>query len=163
MSRNRVRRAAPAESVKSTARPARPGFAPPGLLPLGAIAAGIGLLPPQAFAPAASAAPAAGAASAPARAGATLAPIAVRAKAETDQNSLRATTTTIGRGNQDLNDVPQSVTIMTEKLLDDRRADTVNQALHYAGGITFQAAEGGEEDIRLRGFSLTASGDIYAD
>ncbi len=25
------------------------------------------------------------------------------------------------------------------------------------------AAEGGEEDIRLRGFSLTASGDIYID
>ena len=31
------------------------------------------------------------------------------------------------------------------------------------GGITFQAAEGGEEDIRLRGFSLAASGDIYID
>ena len=60
--------------------------------------------------------------------------------------------------------MPQSVTIMTEKLLDDRRADTrATQALHYAGGITFQAAEGGEEDIRLRGFSLTASGDIYVD
>jgi len=163
------RRAAPAVCVEKPARPARAGIAPAGLLPLGAMAAGIGLLPLQAFAQAAApsapaaAASAAGAASAPPRAGATLAPIAVRAKAETDQNSLRATTTTIGRGNQDLNDVPQSVTIMTEKLLDDRRADTVNQALHYAGGITFQAAEGGEEDIRLRGFSLTASGDIYAD
>ena len=75
---------------------------------------------------------------------------------------MRATTTTVGRGSQDM-DVPQSVTIMTEKLLDDRRADTVREALHYAGGITFQAAEGGEEDIRLRGFSLTASGDIYID
>ncbi|HZT55339.1 MAG TPA: TonB-dependent receptor, partial [Burkholderiaceae bacterium] len=30
-------------------------------------------------------------------------------------------------------------------------------------GVTFLAAEGGEEDIRLRGFSLAASGDIYVD
>ena len=92
-----------------------------------------------------------------------LAPITVRAKAETDQNSVRATTTTVGRGNQDLRDMPQSMTILTEKLIEDRRADTVKDALHYTAGITFQAAEGGEEDIRLRGFSLTASGDIYVD
>ena len=51
----------------------------------------------------------------------------------------------------------------TEKLMEDRRADTVKEALHYTAGISFMAAEGGEEDIRLRGFSLTASGDIYAD
>ena len=92
-----------------------------------------------------------------------LAPTTVRAKAETDKDSVRATTTTVGRGNQDLRDVPQSTTILTEKLLEDRRTDTVRDALHYTAGITFQAAEGGEEDIRLRGFSLTASGDIYAD
>ena len=60
--------------------------------------------------------------------------------------------------------MPQSVTVMTEKLIDDRHADTrASEALHYTGGITFQAAEGGEEDIRLRGFSLAASGDIYVD
>ena len=59
--------------------------------------------------------------------------------------------------------MPQSTTILTEKLLEDRHTDTVREALHYTAGITFQAAEGGEEDIRLRGFSLTASGDIYID
>ena len=47
--------------------------------------------------------------------------------------------------------------------MDDRRVDTLKEALHYTAGITFQAAEGGEEDIRLRGFSLTASGDIFID
>ena len=87
----------------------------------------------------------------------------MKAKAETDQNSVRATTTTIGKGNQDLRDIPQSVTIVTEKLIEDRRIDTVKEALHHTAGITFQAAEGGEEDIRLRGFSLAASGDIYVD
>ena len=76
---------------------------------------------------------------------------------------MRATTSTIGKGQQELRDIPQSVTIVTEKLMEDRRIDTLKQALHQAAGITFQAAEGGEEDIRLRGFSLAASGDIYVD
>ena len=58
-------------------------------------------------------------------------------------------------------DVPQSVTIVTERLMDDRRVDTLNEALHLMGGISFLAAEGGEQDIRLRGFSI--SGDIYVD
>ena len=44
-------------------------------------------------------------------------PIAVKAKVETDQNSVRATTSTIGRGNQELRDIPQSVTVVTEKLM----------------------------------------------
>jgi catecholate siderophore receptor len=90
-------------------------------------------------------------------------PISVKAKAETDANSVRAITSTIGKGNQDLRDIPQSVTVITEKLIEDRRIDTLKQALHQTAGITFQAAEGGEEDIRLRGFSLAASGDIYVD
>ena len=127
---------------------------------LGALAAGFGLASASALAQVApAAAPPASAASA----GATLGTISVKARAETDQNSVRATTTGIGRVDQDLRDVPQGVTILTEKLLEDRRTDTVKDALHYTGGISFQAAEGGEEDIRLRGFSLTASGDIYVD
>lgn len=93
----------------------------------------------------------------------TMQQISVKAKAETDANSVRATTSSIGKGNQDLRDIPQSVTVITEKLIEDRRIDTLKQALHQTAGITFQAAEGGEEDIRLRGFSLAASGDIYVD
>ena len=50
--------------------------------------------------------------------------------------------------------MPQSVTVVTERLIDDRNVDTLNEALHLMGGISFLAAEGGEEDIRLRGFSL---------
>ncbi|HSW04124.1 MAG TPA: TonB-dependent receptor plug domain-containing protein, partial [Aquabacterium sp.] len=93
----------------------------------------------------------------------TLQPISVKAKTETDATSVRATTSTIGKGNQDLRDIPQSLTVVTEKLLDDRRVDTLKQALHQTGGVTFMAAEGGEEDVRLRGFSLATSGDIYVD
>jgi catecholate siderophore receptor len=91
---------------------------------------------------------------------------AVRAKAQAEpsgKDSLRATTTTIGKGRQELRDVPQSVTVVTEKLIDDRNLDTLKDTLKQTAGIAFQAAEGGEEDIRLRGFSLQASGDIFID
>jgi len=135
------------------------------LLPLGALAAGFGLVHVAAFAQVAPSpgVPAAPASAASAPQGTVLQTISVKAQAETDQSSVRATTSTIGRGTQDLKDIPQSVTVITEKLMKDRRVDTVKEALHYTAGITFQAAEGGEEDIRLRGFSLTASGDIFID
>ena len=137
--------------------PADNTTAPRRLLPLGALAAGFGLLHVSALAQTAPAAPAA------AKPETTMQPITVKAQAETDATSVRAITSTIGKGNQDLRDIPQSVTVLTEKLLEDRRVDTLKQALHQTAGVSFMAAEGGEEDIRLRGFSLAASGDIYVD
>ena len=134
------------------------------LLPLGALAAGFGLLNSGAWAQTApeAPAPAASAASAPAaRPETTMQPISVKAKAESDATSLRAATTGVAKGSQDIMDVPQAVTIITERLMNDRQVDTLNEALHLMGGISFLAAEGGEQDIRLRGFSI--SGDIYAD
>ena len=79
------------------------------------------------------------------------------------RDSLRTTTTAIGKGVQALRDVPQSVTVVTEKLLDDRNLTTLKESLRQAGGVSFQAAEGAEEDIRLRGFSLQSTGDIFID
>jgi catecholate siderophore receptor len=128
-------------------------FTPP-ILPLGALAAGFGLISATALAQTAPAAP---------KPETTMQPISVKAQAETDANSVRANTTTIGKGTQDVRDIPQSLTILTEKLFEDRRVETLKQALQQTGGISFQAAEGGEEDVRLRGFSLAASGDIYVD
>ena len=98
-------------------------------------------------------------------AAATLKPVIVKEKAEAPEgkDALRATTTSIGKGQQALRDIPQSVTVVTEKLVDDRNLDTLKDVLHNTAGVTFQAAEGGEEDIRLRGFSLATSGDIFVD
>ena len=95
----------------------------------------------------------------------TLSTVTVREKAETAEgkDSLRATETSIGKGKQQLRDIPQSITVVTEKQLDDRNLDTVKDALKQTAGITFQAAEGGEEDIRLRGFALSTTGDIFVD
>ena len=94
-----------------------------------------------------------------------LKPVVVRERAEAPEgkDALRATTTSIGKGKQALRDIPQSVTVVTEKLVDDRNLDTLKDVLHNTAGVTFQAAEGGEEDIRLRGFSLATTGDIFVD
>ncbi|HAU57927.1 MAG TPA: TonB-dependent siderophore receptor, partial [Comamonadaceae bacterium] len=95
----------------------------------------------------------------------TLATVTVKEHAEAPEgkDSVRATETTIGKGRQPLRDIPQSVTVVTERLIDDRNLDTVKEALKNTAGITFLAAEGGEEDIRLRGFALQSTGDMFID
>ena len=95
----------------------------------------------------------------------TLTPVVVKEKAEAAQgkDTIKVERTTIGKGNQELRNIPQSITVLTEKLITDRNFDTVRDVLRNTGGISFLAAEGGEEDIKLRGFSLQGSGDVFAD
>ena len=138
---------------------------PHALLPLGALAAGFGLasasLAQTATTPAAPSKPA----SAPATPAETTLPV-VRAKATVEKSGkedYQATETQIGKGKQELRDIPQSITVVTEKLIDDRNLDTMKDVLKNTAGITFMAAEGGEEDIRLRGFPLQATGDVFID
>ena len=102
---------------------------------------------------------------APADSGKTLSTVTVKEAAEAPEgkDSIRATDTTIGKGRQQLRDIPQSVTVVTEKLMDDRNLDTMKEVLKTTGGISFLAAEGGEEDIRLRGFALQSTGDVFVD
>ena len=121
------------------------------LLPLGALAAGFGLIPAQALSqtqtqtqPAAAPTAAASAPAGDAARQTTMPAIAVKAKQESDATSLRATTTSVAKGTQDVLDVPQSVTVVTERLMDERRVDTLDEALKLMGGISFLAAEGGE-------------------
>lgn len=79
------------------------------------------------------------------------------------KTSLRAKRSSIAKGDQAIRDIPQSITVVTERLMDDRNLDDFKEVLRNTAGITFQAGETGEEDIRLRGFSLVQSGDIYVD
>lgn len=143
----------------SQAHPAslRSSLAPSFVPSLGALAAGVGLslLGTAALAQTAPDAPAE----------VTLPAVTVK---ETNhkpeaKTTYQATTTTIGKGKQALRDIPQSITVVTEKLITDRNLDTMKDVLRQTAGITFQAAEGGEEDIRLRGFSLQTTGDIFLD
>ncbi|MBK6651143.1 MAG: TonB-dependent receptor plug domain-containing protein, partial [Betaproteobacteria bacterium] len=92
----------------------------------------------------------------------TLSSVTVKEKAE-GKDAVRATSTGIGKGQQALRDIPQSITVVTEKLMDDRNLDNLKDVLRNTAGVTFQAAEGGEEDIRVRGFSLATMGDLFID
>ena len=151
--KSRRPRVAAATAAEATARR---------LLPLGALAAGFGLIPAHALAQTPPAeTPAAAASSDSGARATTMPPISVKARQENDATSLRATSAGVAKGTKDVLDVPQSVTVVTERLMDDRRVDTLDEALRLMGGISFLAAEGGEQDIRLRGFSLAR--DIYVD
>ena len=79
------------------------------------------------------------------------------------KENLLVKKTSIAKGNQELKDIPQTVTVMTEKLMDDRNLDDFREVLKTTAGVTFMAGETGEEDVRMRGFSLGQAGDIYVD
>ena len=145
-------------NAQDTSKPST-SAAVPALRPLGAMLLA-GSLAGGAWAQAATpAAPAA----------ATLGTVTVRdstlkdSGATNSKNELRVKRTQIGKGDQDLRDIPQSVTVMTEKLMNDRNLDDFREVLRSTAGVTFQAGETGEEDVRLRGFSLGQAGDIYRD
>lgn len=91
--------------------------------------------------------------------------VTVRADAERSEgkDEYYVTRSRIGKVDQELKDIPQSVTIVTEKLMTDRDMFTLKDVLKNTAGVSFLAAEGGEEDIRLRGFSMAGSGDIFVD
>jgi catecholate siderophore receptor len=96
----------------------------------------------------------------------TLKTVTVRDKQESPtqaKESLLVKKTGIAKGDQALKDIPQTVTVMTEKLMNDRNLDDLREVLKTTSGVTFLAGETGEEDVRMRGFSLQQAGDIYAD
>ncbi|WP_422010698.1 TonB-dependent receptor [Roseateles sp.] len=127
------------------------------ILPLGALAAGFGL----ASAALAQTAPAP---TPPAQGDNVLPVVRARASAEKQgKDDYQATETRIGKGKQDIRDIPQSLTVITEKVMDDRNFSNVKEVLKNTSGITFQAAEGGEEDIKIHGISLQSTGDIFID
>ena len=94
----------------------------------------------------------------------TLSTVTVKEAASVQgKDTLLLKKTTVGKGKQDIKDIPQSVTVFTEKLMNDRNQDDFREVLRTTAGVTFQAGETGEEDVRLRGFSLGQAGDIYTD
>lgn len=95
----------------------------------------------------------------------TLTPVTVTDTADVQgKDSLLTKKTSIGKGTQEMRDIPQSITVITEKLIDDIKLDTLKDALHYTAGITFAATENGTDaDIRLRGFPIATTGDLMID
>ena len=95
--------------------------------------------------------------------GKTLAPVTVTSTRDRAAQTYQSGITRVGKTPLAAKDIPQSLTIVNEKLLHDQGKDSLKSALENVVGITFEAAEGGRvgDNIRLRGFS--AAGDIYLD
>lgn len=84
----------------------------------------------------------------------------VRPAAET---SYQAGQTRIGKQDALPINIPQAVTIVPEKLMTERNAHTLKEALRNVPSLTFNAGEGGRigDNITIRGYS--AVGDLYLD
>ena len=95
--------------------------------------------------------------------GKTLKTVTIKDTMDRKNQTYQSGLTTVGKAPAAAKDIPQSLTVVTEKLLHDQGKDTVKEALQNVPGITFEAGEGGRigDNIRLRGF--TVAGDIYLD
>ena len=87
----------------------------------------------------------------------------LKANETKEKQGYKANSTSLGKSNQAVKDIPQSVTIIPEKLIQDRNAYTMKEALRNVAGLTFNAGEGGRigDNITIRGYS--AVGDLYLD
>jgi len=126
-------------------------------LPLGAMLTGVGFTPLPVLAQDATGAR-------PKTPTETVLPaVQVEDSAVQESTGYRGGTTRIGKVKQLAKDIPQSVTIVPEKLIVERGSDTLKDALRNVAGLTFNAAEGGRigDNITLRGYSAVS--DLYLD
>src|SRR5262249_18824519 len=75
----------------------------------------------------------------------------------------QATQSTLSRYPVPLRDTPQTVNVVTQQVIQEQRATTMDDALRYVPGITFSAGEGGQQGDGpiIRGF--VARGDLFRD
>ena len=90
----------------------------------------------------------------------TMAPVTVSAapviSATTEgSGAYTARAVTIGKGEQALKDLPQSVSVVTRQLLDEQNLTTVYDTLASTTGMTIQQSPQGGKYIYARGFDLT--------
>ena len=145
-------------SPSAAASPNTPTAVNKALLPLGAL-----MLAASVSGWAQNSAPEAGAISTAAMEGKSLAPVTVTDTRDRAAQTYQSGITSVGKVPVAAKDVPQSLTVVNEKLIHDQGKDSFKSALENVIGITFEAGEGGRvgDNIRLRGFS--AAGDIYQD
>lgn len=94
---------------------------------------------------------------------AVLPQVTVKDNKYTPEKSYQGNKTRVGKTSQLPKDIPQSVTIVPQQLIQDRSANSLKDALRNVAGLTFNAGEGGRigDNITLRGYS--AVGDLYLD
>ena len=87
----------------------------------------------------------------------------IEVQGETGGGGYQATQSTLSRYPVPLIDTPQTVNVVTQKVIQDQRSTTMDDALRYVPGITFSAGEGGQQGDGpiIRGF--VARGDLFRD
>ena len=93
----------------------------------------------------------------------TMTPVIVTDTAERTADGYLATRTRVGKLEQDPHDIPQAVTTVTNKLMEEQQVGSLREAMRNVAGISFNAAEGGRsgDNMNLRGFYTF--GDMYLD
>ena len=95
----------------------------------------------------------------------TLPTVTVKGKTDrpAEDTGYQSEKTRVGKIAQQPKDVPQALTVVTRKFIEDTNATTLKEALRNVSGLTFNAAEGGRtgDNMNLRGFY--SFGDIYLD
>lgn len=82
---------------------------------------------------------------------------------QAEDTGYRATSTGVSRIPTPLRDTPQTINVVTQEVIRDQGARTMEDALRNVPGITFSAGEGGQQGDAplIRGFS--ARTDIFRD
>lgn len=80
-------------------------------------------------------------------------------------NSYKVNKSSSSKVTQDLVDTPQTITVITKKVMEEQQATTLVEALRNTPGITLNLGENGntnsKDNINMRGFD--AQGSIYKD
>src|SRR5262245_43707741 len=99
----------------------------------------------------------------PAPAPAPTPPQEATTEAQPAVTGYRANTSGIGRLPVPLRDMPQTVNVVPQQVIQEQRANTMEDALRAIPGITFAAGEGGQQGDSpfIRGF--VARGDLFRD
>ena len=90
--------------------------------------------------------------------------VKVKAAREKQANRFKAETSTTGsKTEMALRDIPQSISVVKEGLIESQNAFNLRDALRNVSGLTIAAGEGGRtgDSITLRGFA--ANSDQYLD
>jgi catecholate siderophore receptor len=80
-----------------------------------------------------------------------------------ENKSYQGNSVEVGKTGQLTKDIPQSLTVISKQLMQDRGAVSLQDALRNVAGLTSSAGEGGRigDNVNIRGFS--AVGDMYLD
>ncbi len=90
-----------------------------------------------------------------------LAEVRVVASAEAAGSYQAAAATSASRIDAPLRDIPQTVNVVTEALIEDQAAHSLQDTLQNVPGVSFHIGDGQRDQVYIRGFD--AIGDQYVD